>query len=163
MVYSIESKIKLEQSQEKTWELISTPEILESVHPFCKENKVLFWKENHIKKDILIYLNGLEYYREFTQWDAPNGFKLNIGKKEGKKSRVIWEIKGLGAQSQLKIKVLPYRSSKIPKVFYFWVHYFYIKPKLKDYLNSVLKGIKWYSINKIKVKKNQFGTHPWFT
>ena len=54
MVYSIESKIKLEQSQEKTWELISTPEILESVHPFCKENKVLFWKENHIKCDIAV-------------------------------------------------------------------------------------------------------------
>ena len=163
MAYSIESKIKLEQSQEKTWELISTPEILESVHPFCKENKVLFWKENHIKKDLLVYLNGLEYYREFTRWDAPNGFKLNIGKKEGKKSIVTWEIKDCGAQSQLKIKVLPYRSSKIPKVFYFWVYYFYIKPKLKEYLNSVLKGIKWYSINKIKVKKNQFGTHPWFT
>ena len=40
---------------------------------------------------------------------------------------------------------------------------FDFKPKLKEYLNSVLKGIKWYSINKIKVKKNQFGTHPWFT
>ena len=85
MNYSIESEIKLEQSQEKTWELISTPEILESVHPFCKENKVLFWKENQIKKDLLVYLNGLEYYREFTRWDAPTGFKLNIGKKEGKK------------------------------------------------------------------------------
>ena len=163
MNYSIESEIKLEQSQEKTWELISTPEILESVHPFCKENKVLFWKENQKKKDLLVYLNGLEYYREFTRWDAPNGFKLNIGKKEGKKSTVIWEIKGSGTQSQLKIKVLPYRSSKIPKIFYFWVHYFYIRPKLKAYLNSVLKGFKSYSNNKIKVKKNQFGTHPWFT
>ena len=163
MNYSIESEIKLDQSQEKTWELISTPEILESVHPFCKENKVLFWKENHKKKDLLVYLNGLEYYREFTRWDAPNGFKLYIGKKEGKKSTVIWEIKGSRAQSQLKIKVLPYRSSKIPKIFYFWVHYFYIRPKLKAYLNSVLKGFKWYSNNKIKVKKNQFGTHPWFT
>ena len=81
MNYSIESKIKLKRSQKEVWELISTPGILESVHPFCKENKVLLWKENNEKKDLLVYLNGLEYYREFKKWDAPYGFELNIGKK----------------------------------------------------------------------------------
>ena len=40
MNYSIESKIKLKRSQKEVWELISTPGILKSVHPFCKENKV---------------------------------------------------------------------------------------------------------------------------
>ena len=163
MNYSIESKIELKRSQKKVWELISTPGILESVHPFCKKNKVLLWKENNEKQDLLVYLNGLEYYREFKKWDAPNGFELNIGKKDGKKSKVVWQIKKCGGNSELKITVFPYRSSKIPKIFYFWVHYFYIKPKLKNYLSSVLNGINWYLDNKIKVKKNQFGPHPWFT
>ena len=163
MNYSIESKIKLKRSQKKVWELISTPGILESVHPFCKENKVLLWKENNEKQDLLVYLNDLEYHREFKKWDAPNGFELKIGKKDGKKSKVVWQIKKCGENSELKITVFPYRSNKIPKIFYFWVHYFYIKPKLKNYLSSVLNGINWYLDNKIKVKKNQFGPHPWFT
>ena len=163
MNYSIESKIKLKKSQEEVWELISTPGILENVHPFCKENKVLYWRENNEKKDLLVYLNDLEYYREFKKWDAPNGFELYIGKKDGKKSKVVWKIKKNAGHSELKIAVFPYRSSKIPKIFYFWVHYFYIRPKLKKYLSSVLKGINCYLDNKIKVKKNQFGTHPWFT
>ena len=96
MNYLIESKIKLKRSQKKVWELISTPGILESVHPFCKKNKVLLWKENNEKQDLLVYLNGLEYYREFKKWDAPNGFELNIGKKDGKKSKVVWQIKKCG-------------------------------------------------------------------
>tara|TARA_B100000900_G_C20437537_1_gene657614 strand:- start:331 stop:822 length:492 start_codon:yes stop_codon:yes gene_type:complete len=163
MNYSIESKIELKRSQKKVWELISTPGILESVHPFCKENKVLLWKDNNEKQDLLVYLNDLEYYREFKKWDAPNGFELYIGKKDGKKSKVIWQIKKNREHSELKITVFPYRSNKIPRIFYFWVHYFYIKPKLKNYLSSVLNGINWYLDNKIKVKRNQFGPHPWFS
>ena len=51
MNYLIESKIKLKGSQKKVWELISTPGILESVHPFCKKTKY-FWKENNEKQDL---------------------------------------------------------------------------------------------------------------
>ena len=87
MNYSIESKIELKRSQKKVWELISTPGILESVHPFCKENKVLLWKENNEKKDLLVYLNDLEYYREFKKWDAQTDFNLTLGRKMVKNQR----------------------------------------------------------------------------
>ena len=40
---------------------------------------------------------------------------------------------------------------------------FFIKPGLSKYLDNVLKGYDWYLTNKIPVKKNQFGTHKWFS
>lgn len=159
----IQSKIKLDQTVEQTWKLISTPGMLEQVHPFCKENKVVFWGEQHEKKDLLIYLNGLEYYREFTSWNAFKGYELKIGKEKGKKSRVVWEISARQEKSELKITVFPYESDKILKLIYFWAFQFYIRPRLKRYLNTVLKGIKWHLDKNEKVPRNQFGTHPWFS
>ena len=34
---------------------------------------------------------------------------------------------------------------------------------LKKYLNSVTDGLKYYLENDKKIKKNQFGTHMWFS
>ena len=92
-----------------------------------------------------------------------NGYQIKIGTKDGKKSDVIWKISALGKFTELTITVTPYLSSKTPKFFYPLFHYFIIKPKLKSYLGSVLKGIKFYLNTEKKVKANQFGTHPWFS
>ncbi len=39
---------------------------LNQFHPFCEQNKVLESKNDVILKDQLNYLNGLIYYRTFT-------------------------------------------------------------------------------------------------
>ena len=43
------------------------------------------------------------------------------------------------------------------------IHTFFINPGLKKYLNSVLKGYKWYLENKKSVPRNHFGKHKWFS
>ena len=91
------------------------------------------------------------------------GFKLMIGKKNGKKSKVVWKIYKNKKRSLLSIDVYPYKTDKVNSFFYPIVFYLYIKPKLKSYLNSVLMGLKFYLYNDKKVIKNQFGKHRWFS
>lgn len=157
--YRVSNKIILNHNPDVVWEIISSKNALELFHPFCFKNDVIDYK----KKDELVYLNGLSYVREFSAWKPNNGFELSIGKKGGKKSKVKWEIKNLDRGCEVKISVFPYKSSKIPEYFYPVVNMFIIKPKLRKYLLSVLTGLKFYLDTKVKVKKNQFGKHSWFS
>jgi len=163
MKYSVSSIINIDNSENELWHLITSPGHLNFVHPFCKSNKPINWGNDENKKDYLIYLNGLKYYRDFFKWEEKKGFELWIGKKNGKKSLVKWQIINNFDELKLKITVYPYKTSKIWNSIYFIIFFIYIKPMLKSYLNSVLKGIKWYIEKKVPVSKNQFGRHTWFT
>lgn len=158
--FHISEKIFLNQSNRVVWDTISLKNGLELFHPFCLKNKEI---RGDKKSDELVYLNGLTYIREFTSWKPNQGFELNIGSKNGKKSKVQWQLQSSGMGCELKISVFPYKSSKISKFLYPLVNFFVIKPKLKKYLQSVLKGLKYFLDHKQKVKKNQFGEHPWFS
>ena len=70
---------KLDFSKDEVWNLITTPNYLNETHPFCKNNTVVTWPGVG-SKDILEYLSGLTFEREFTQWDE-NGYDLIIGTK----------------------------------------------------------------------------------
>ena len=73
------------------WEIISRDGNLNHVHPFCKDNYSISWDGiNSI--DVLEYLNGLKFIREFMTWEPEIGYSLLIGTKNGKKSYVVWEI-----------------------------------------------------------------------
>ena len=158
--FNISEKIFLNQSNRVVWDTISLKNGLELFHPFCLKNKEI---RGDKKSDELVYLNGLTYIREFTSWKPNQGFELNIGSKNGKKSKVQWQLQSSGMGCELKISVFPYKSSKISKFLYPLVNFFVIKPRLKKYLQSVLKGLKYFLDHKQKVKKNQFGEHPWFS
>ncbi|GIS00767.1 MAG: hypothetical protein CM15mP102_15870 [Flavobacteriales bacterium] len=82
--------------------------------------------------------------------------------ENGRKSKVIWKITG-DKKSNLKITVYPHVFSNRNKFSYFLIHTFFINPGLKKYLNSVLKGYKWYLENEQSVPRNQFGKHKWFS
>ena len=162
-MFRISKKIKIENSADALWKLISSPGHLNQFHPFCKENKVLESKNAAILKDQLIYLNGLTYYRTFVEWKPKIGYRLKIGSKNAKQSDVKWQLIDNGTSTYVKITINPYTSSKIPKLLYPIFHCAVIRPKLKSYLNSVLKGLEYYSSHKKPVPRNQFGTHSWFT
>ena len=127
------------------------------------ENKVLESTNDVILKDQLNYLNGLTYYRIFTDWEPMIGYSIKIGSKNGKKSDVKWQIIDNEVYTYVKITVKPYTSSKIPKLLYPFFHYAVIRPKLKSYLKSVLRGLKYYLTQKKTVPRNKFGNHSWFS
>lgn len=160
--YSISSKIIIHSNLDKIWDILSKNSHLELVHPFCKTHSRIVWN-NEEKKDIIEYLNGLTYYRTFYEWREKQGFKLMIGKKNGKKSRVVWNLKPLNEVVLLSITVTPYVSKKYNRVISFILMKIYVIPLLNKYLMNVTKGIKFNLEEGIPIKKNQFGKHKWFS
>jgi hypothetical protein len=90
------------------------------------------------------------------------GYSIKIGSKNAKQSDVKWQIIENGEFTFVKITIKPYTSSKIPKLLYPFFHYAVVRPKLKSYLNAVLKGLEYYLTYKKPVPRNQFGNHSWF-
>lgn len=159
----VSRSIKINVPTKKVWEIISKPGILELCHPFCKSNPVENWEGNK-SVDYVIYYNGLRYQRIFTDWIDGVGYDLLIGRRNGKKSKVIWRISNTNSSSsELKITIFPYDISKYSKILRPFIYLFYISPMLGKYLSSVLKGFKYYIIEGKPVQKNQFGTHKWFS
>jgi len=159
----VSCSISLNKQSKDIWKAISSHGNLNFFHPFCHKNNVIEVDKSLIKKDILVYLNGLVYEREFYKWDKMNGYELMIGKKNGKKSKVQWKISKTKNHNSLIINVFPYKTDKINSLLYPFVFYFYIKPKIKSYLKSVLRGLEFYLNNNQKVVNNQFGMHSWFS
>lgn len=153
---------EIEASRGELWNFISSPEYLNDCHPFCKKNTIIKWeKGNH--SDILEYLNGLVYMRNFFKWEEKRGYSLLIGEENKQQSKVVWEINSQKNKTFLTITVYPYFLSNYPKFISFVPYKFLIKPKLKSYLNSVIGGINFYMVNKIPVKRNMYGKHSWFS
>ena len=162
MRLSVSFSKEINSSVDNLWKLISSPGHLNLVHPFCKKNETLVWNnKNH--KDILVYLNGLKYEREFITWNKNKGYSLLIGESSGKKSKVDWMIGSNNNKTHLTITVHPYLFDYTPKFIYWPLFLTIIKPMLKKYLKSVLNGIEWYLAKKTPVTKNMFGKHLWFS
>ena len=162
-MYFVSCSISLKNEKKDVWKAISRHGNLNFFHPFCKNNEVIEVDENSIKKDFLIYLNGMMFEREFYQWEKMKGYKLMIGKKNGKKSRVVWDLKSSNQGVVLSITVTPYISKKYNKVLSFILMKIYIIPLLNNYLENVTNGIKLYVEKGSAIKKNQFGKHKWFS
>ena len=145
------------------WSLISKPGNLETCHPFCCSNPVQVWPGVG-SRDSVYYYSGLALHRQFTQWIDGVGYDLEIGKNQGKKSFVSWRIASVGdGKSSLSITIQPYDLQHLPIIKRSFRHFTYLRPILKSYLASVLLGFDWYITTGTPVKRNQFGSHQWFS
>ena len=156
----VEKEIKA--NSDEIWKIISKEGNLNLVHPFCKNNYAISWdSENSV--DVLEYLNGLKFIREFQTWNPGKGYSLLIGTKNGKKSYVEWKIRSKNKKQYLSITVYPHYMIKYPKFISFFPYEFMVKPNLKKYLESVIGGINYYLTKNKTVPKNNFGEHNWFS
>ena len=156
----VEKEIKA--NSDEIWKIISKEGNLNLVHPFCKNNYAISWdSENSV--DVLEYLNGLKFIREFQTWNPGKGYSLLIGTKNGKKSYVEWKIRSKNKKQYLSITVYTHYMIKYPKFISFFPYEFMVKPNLKKYLESVIGGINYYLTKNKMVPKNNFGEHNWFS
>lgn len=147
----------------EVWSAIARPGALEICHPFCERNPVRAWP-GPAARDEVHYLNGLIYERRFLEWIDGAGYDLEIGRRGGSQSRVSWRVKPIDDDScTLQITVCPRVFQRIPSGIRWIAYAFWLRPRLREYLDSVVRGFKWFVIRREAVPKNAFGTHPWFS
>lgn len=147
----------------EVWEAISTPGNLELCHPFCASNPVEVWPGAD-SRDAVHYLSGWMYERRFLRWHEGTGYDLEIGRPGGSTSAVSWRITPVDNSScVLKITVYPHVLQNWPAIVR-WIPYLLrLRPLLRKYLDSVVRGFEWYVVRGEPVPRNQFGRHPWFS
>ena len=133
--WSVKLIKRINSNRDEIWNLISSPKNLELYHPFCKSNNVIKWPGKG-SCDELTYLNGIKLIRNFTKWEEKRGYELLIGRKNGKKSLVKWEIIEKKDKVYLCIAVYPWFLREKSKILSFIPHHLFFKPNLKKYLNS---------------------------
>jgi hypothetical protein len=145
------------------WELISTPGHLERCHPFCASNPVATWPGVG-SRDEIHYYGGMVLEREFTAWDDGSGYELDIGEPGGPTSHVAWRIAGRGPEAcRLAITITPREIGGLPGPLRALAGPLWVRPRLRRYLRSVLRGVDWVVTRREAVTRNQFGSHAWFS
>ena len=148
---------------EQVFDVFEKPGHLTLFHPFCRENYGTQWnEENH--QDVLIYLNGLKFVRNFISWQRPLGFDLLIGEPGQRQSLVGWRLKPIGeGSSRLTITVYPHLLRGLSPFLSFPVQQLWLRPKLEEYLSSVVAGLQFHLVTDKSTPRNAFGSHPWFS
>lgn len=147
----------------QVWHAISRPGSLELCHPFCAKNPVEVWPGPD-SRDEIHYLSGWIYERRFHRWIEGVGYDLQIGRPGGGTSNVSWRISSIDEQNCcLTITVYPHVLQNIPLVIRWLPHVLGLRPRLKSYLDSVVRGVEWHVIHGEPVSRDQFGRHPWFS
>jgi hypothetical protein len=102
--------------------------------------------------------------RRFVNWSDDVGYDLEIGRQGGRQSFVSWRLKAISDdQYVFRITIFPHVLQDLPDLFRWIPFQVYIKPQLKKYLESVIKGFAWYIRTEEPVPKNNFGYHAWFS
>ena len=160
--WSVGYKMKIDSNVDDLWNIITKAGHLDMVHPLCKEKYAILWdKEN--SKDVLVYTNGVKLIREFKSWKEKQGYTLEIGKENGRKSLVEWKISTENQKTYLSIKVYTFFMRERNLILSFLPHFIFIYPNLRRYLKSVIGGINYHLKNKKRVPRNFFGNHRWFS
>lgn len=148
---------------DKLWKVISTPGNLGPCHPFCAENPVHEWPGRD-SRDEVHYLSGWVFERRFCRWLEGVGYDLEIGRPGGRTSFVSWRILPADAQScRLRIAIYPFALQRLPVAVRWLPHLFYLRPALRSYLASVLKGFEFFITRGEAVPRDHFGCNPWFS
>ncbi len=145
------------------WDTISQPGALELCHPFCASNPVQTWTGPEARDEVH-YLNGVVYERRFREWLEGVGYDLVIGRAGGRTSLVSWRVAPVDdTASSLRITVCPHALQRLHAAYRWIPHVLWLRPRLRDYLDSVVRGFDWYVTRGEPVPRNAFGTHPWFS
>ncbi len=161
--WSIAAEQTIAAPAQEVWDAISKPGNLELCHPFCARNPVQVWPGPD-SRDEIHYLSGRVFERRFRRWLEGTGYDLDIGGKDGDVASVSWRISPVDDQScNLRITVYPHLLQNLPVVIRWVPHVFRLRPMIKSYLESVLRGFEWYVTRGEAVPRDQFGKHPWFS
>ena len=163
MTLSVSAEQVIAAPAQKVWAVISEAGNLEKCHPFCASNPVEAWPGPN-SRDTIHYLSDWSYERRFKEWIEGVGYDLEIGRPGGSQSEVSWRISPLDdGSSKLRIVVQPSAVEKFPPIVRQAVFFLRLRPLLRSYLDSVVRGFEWYVTKGEPVPRDAFGKHPWFS
>ena len=145
----------------EVWAVISAPGNLEECHPFCAANPVDSWPGAG-SRDSIEYYNGRVVDRQFTDWQEGGGYDIEVFDSSASVASVSWRITQADHAAELTIDLTPDLFRGIPAPVR-WVPLVVVRPMLRRYLRSVLRGVEWRVTTGRPVRRNQFGAHPWFS
>jgi hypothetical protein len=161
--WPVELGRRINAAPSEVWSVISSAGNLERCHPFCRRNPVELWPGVG-SRDSIEYYSGWLFERNFTGWIDGVGYDLEIGRKGGRRSAVSWRIRETeDGNSVLGITIYPVGLQHLPTVIRWLPHLVTLKPMLRGYLDSVLRGFEHYITTAQPVRRNQFGPHRWFS
>jgi hypothetical protein len=162
----VSAQIKIKAPSQEVWKVISKPGNLNYCHPFCMSNNVKKWGSVGAV-DFIKYYNGICLKRIFTEWTEGKGYELIIGNGKEASAKVKWEIipqNDFESLLIIRINMLPtIILKKYPTIFIAALSKLYIIPNMKQYVESVVSGFKYYIETGSDVKLNQFGYNRMFS
>lgn len=153
---------------EKVWELISKPGHLADCHPFCEKNLVEKWPGVGAK-DAVHFYSGKVINRYFNKWVKGVGYNLHltIQDLDTHQANVTFQISSFKERVSESVLLITIQINALPKSTPWFIRrllaHFTLRPSLKKYLDSVLKGYEYYITTGQAVKRNQFGSHSLFS
>jgi hypothetical protein len=147
---------------DEVWAVISAPGYLEECHPFCAANPVRVWPGTG-SHDTIEYHNGRVVDRMFTMWLEGAGYDLEVTDVNGPLATVSWRIGAAGQGATLTIGLTPRFLRGVPAAVRWAPNLMFVRPMMRWYLRSVVRGVEWRVTTGRPVGRNQFGSHPWFS
>jgi hypothetical protein len=144
------------------WQLMAAPGNLEECHPFCAANPVERWPGVG-SQDRVEYYNGRVITRRFAAWQEGVGYDLETTDGGGPVATVSWRLSARGGGSVLTIAISPQMLGGVPRMVRPIPERAVVRPMLVRYLRAVLQGIEWRVTTGEPVRRNQFGSHRWFS
>ena len=161
--WPISANVQIAAPVDTVWRIIASPDSLIAAHPFLADNPIEAWPGAN-SRDEVRYLSGVIYERRFRGWQDGEGFDLEIFHKGERSAWVSWRIVPTDAdRTNLSITVYPLAMQHLPAVVRRLPHLFVLRPRLRAYLESVVRGYEWYITKGEPVPRNQFGAHPWYS
>lgn len=162
--YFIQRKIEVNSAKEKIWNAITKPRHLEYYHPYCEKHiSITSWNKIG-DKDIGYFYSGKSIKREIIGWKEKKSYKVKIDNEDGNLSEVEFSIEELTLEKSIfVVQIFTDSYKKIPRPIWYFFALFFLVPSYKKYLNSILKGLKYYCETGKKVERNQFGAHKHFS
>ncbi len=118
-------------------------------------------KDSH---DTIEYYNGRTVERQFTSWRDGSGYELVVYGARRPLATVLWRVAAAGSDSTvLTISLTSHLLDQRPRPVRWIPERLIVRPRLRRYLRSVVRGVEWRVTTGRPVSCNQFGSHSWFS
>ena len=160
---SLKATEAVEVASSRVWEAIVRPGYLKDCHPFCAETVVESWPGVG-SRDSITYYSGVRYQRHVVSWVEGVGYDIELGEIGKSTARVLWRVEPTSPEScEFSIEVIPLVRANLDdeKKQQYLARLF--GQVLQDYLECVVKGVRFFATTGTPVSKDQFGWNPFYS